>query len=105
MARPIARWYVSFEQGDGIATFTSGRPASAACTSSRVSRTACIATRSCVRLTVVSSATTSTSSELRIACSDQALSLPLLQASQAFGRDDADEFPIAPNDTGDTFRG
>ena len=44
--RPSRCSYISFEHGDGIGTFTSGKPAAAACISSNSSRTACIATRS-----------------------------------------------------------
>src|ERR1700691_276955 len=69
-----------------MGTLTSGKFASIACISSKLSRTACIATRSWVRFTVVSSATISNSWLSRTAWRAQALSLPLLQASHAFGR-------------------
>src|SRR5262249_45937046 len=65
---------------------TRGRPSALAWAWSSERRTPCIATRSWTSLTVVRRPTTSTSGEERSTWSAHALSLPLLQASQAFTR-------------------
>src|SRR5260221_10150382 len=84
---PIAVSYCSFEQGLGIGTSHSGRPAAAACARSSSLRTACIATRSAAVLIVVMRPTTSTSGSRRSSYSDQAESLPLLQERRVFRQD------------------
>ena len=81
----IAASYSALLQGQGIGTGQSGNSAASACARRSSVRTACIATRSNASLIVVSSPTTSTSACSRRTCSDQALSLPLLQARRAFG--------------------
>src|SRR5437870_4021201 len=77
--------YVAFGQGEGMGTATTGRPRAAACASSRLWRTACIATRAADALTVVNSATISTCCCFRITSRAQALSLPVLHDIHALG--------------------
>src|SRR5688572_5133854 len=67
-----------------MGTTWTGRPTASACASSRLRRTACMATRSWASLTVVSRATTCMSPRPRRTCRAQALSLPLLQARTTF---------------------
>src|SRR5579871_6471848 len=71
--------YSWFEQGQGSSIACNGRPAAAACASTRLRRTACIATRSADWLKVVNSPAIWP----RIKCRAQALSLPLDQESSA----------------------
>src|SRR2546428_11583594 len=72
--------------GDGRGPATTGRHRAAACASSRLWRTACIATRAADALTEVSSATISTCCCFRIRCTAQALSLPVLHDIHALGK-------------------
>ena len=81
--------YSSLEQGHGSSTARNGSPAAAACASTNVRRTACMATRSATWLKVVSRPAISAPMApdcrawLRIRCKAQALSLPLDQESSA----------------------
>src|ERR1043165_2243670 len=80
----MRRSYSALEQGQGSGTVRSGRPAATACASTRVRRTACIATRSAASLKVVRSPTTS-SPWPRRSWRVQALSLPELQERRTRG--------------------
>ena len=73
-------------QGLGIGTRQSGSPTAAAWSSSRSSRTACMATLPATSLMMVTKPTSSRAGSCRIRCSDQALSFPLLQDSSALRR-------------------
>src|SRR5580693_8325812 len=71
-----------------MGTFQQGRPRASACLSRSDSRTPCIDTRPNSDVIVVRIPTTSTSPEPRTSCNERAESLPLLQETMAFVRED-----------------
>src|ERR1039458_328667 len=75
-----------FEQGEGMSTVTSARPRRSAWASSKLRRTACIATRFASAFTVDKRAVTSTMPPERATSSAIALSFLLLQLIQALAR-------------------
>src|SRR5262249_9563385 len=85
----MMRSYSSLEQGHGSGTVHRGTPEASACRSTRVRRTACIATRSNAWLIVVSSPDTCMPCR-RNTCIVQALSLPLLHESRILGMEESE---------------